>query len=302
MSRTESLHLADLCCLAYLLFSAGVVVLFPHPAWPVRLALYLLAAAAIPVIAGRAADPAVARAWRVVAALYPMLLVGLAWGELRVLIPLPWDGSYWATDTIVRADQWLFGGHPTVQAQAWHRPWLDELMAGLYASYYLFPTVPLLLVLRGRDRAARAASALVVLTYTVNFAFFVLVPVKSPPQLVGEYAGLSASGFTGWAAGDLVRALQGSGSVLGAALPSSHVAGSVVCALAALRWMPALGRVLAPLSLGVAVASVYLGYHHALDPVTGIAWGVLAYLLGVASLRGRGELPPGRDDLQEGRR
>lgn len=291
MTRTvDALHLADLCSLAYLAFSAGVVLLYQGP-WLPRAPLYLLAAIAIPLLARRAADPAVGRSWRIVAALYPCLLVAAAWGELRVLIPLPWEGNYWATDAVVRADVWLFGGHPTVGVQAWHRPWLDEVMAAIYVSYYVFLLVPLLLILRGRDRAARAAAALVSLTYTVNFAFFVLVPVKSPPQILGEYPGLVASGFTGWAVADALRALQGSESVLGAAFPSSHVAGSVVCALAAWRWMRPLGRVLVPLSGGVALATVYLGYHHALDPLTGVLWGGAAYAVGIALMERRGELP-----------
>ncbi len=78
----------------------------------------------------------------------------------------------------------------------------------------------------------------------------------------------------------------------GAAFPSSHVAGSVVCALAARRWLPGLGALLLPLALGVSVATVYLGYHHAVDPIAGIVWGAGAWFGALTILRRRDRLPP----------
>lgn len=285
------LHLGDLCWLVYLTSGALLLAAWQGPAWPVRTVLYLAGCAAIVWMAGHAARDGAARVWRVVAALYPVALVGLSWGELRVLIPLPWDGRYWVTDWLVRSDLRLFGGHPTVLVQSLHRPWLDEALAAVYVSYYLLLAVPLALVLLRRDAAARAAGSLIALTYTVNFALFVLLPGKSPPQVVGDYAGLRASAFGGYAIADLLRAVQGSESVTGGAFPSSHVAGALVCALAARRWAPALGRALLPLAGGIAVATVYLGYHHAIDPIAGLAWGAAAYAGGLHLLGRRGELP-----------
>ncbi|MFW6198678.1 MAG: phosphatase PAP2 family protein, partial [Acidobacteriota bacterium] len=196
---------------------------------------------------------------------YPLPLLLFAWNELDALIPMLY-GSYWGTDWIVRLDRALFGAHPTVWVQRLYRPWLDELMAILYSGYYLFLAVPVVLWARGKRRAAMAAMGLISIDYFTNFTAFLLLPTKSPPQILAEYPSLRPSDFDGYWIASATRRLQESESVTGAAFPSSHVSGSVVCTLAALRWEPRLGRVLAPLALGVAVATVYLGYHHAVDP------------------------------------
>lgn len=294
MRLTSRLHLADLCCLAYLLAGVLLLAVYRPGGWLPRGILYAALGGAIVLIGIRDTAPGRSRAWNVAAALYPVALVAFAWGELRLLIPLPWEEDYWATRAVVEADRGIFGGYPTVIVQAWHRPWLDELMAVAYVSYYLFLGVPLFLLLVGRIRAARATGALIALTYTVNFGLFILLPVKSPPQILEQVPGLEPSLFTGYVFADLLRSLQASASVVGAAFPSSHVAGAVVCALAALRWAPPLGRVLLPLAGGMAAATVYLGYHHAVDPIAGIVWGILAYAIGIDLMRRRRELPGDR--------
>ncbi len=236
-------------------------------------------------------------AQRYARALYPLVLLALAWKELDAIVPMLYGGEYWGTDLVVRGDLALFGRHPTVAMQRFFTPPLDELMAVFNLSYYLFLSLPLVLLVRGRTQAAAASMAIIALTYFTNFAFFLLLPVKSPPQILAEYPTLQPSEFTGYVVAPLMRSLQNSESVLGAAFPSSHVSGAFVCSLLARRVAPDLGRVLLPLSVGVALAAVYLGYHHALDPLAGFAWGGLSYVAGVRWLHARGELPPNTPSL-----
>ena len=66
-----------------------------------------------------------------------------------------------------------------------------------------------------------------------------------------------------------------------------------MCTLLALRYVPVMGWVLLPLGLGMAVATVYLGYHHAADPIGGILWGLAAYWIGMRWVEARGEGAPG---------
>jgi len=214
--------------------------------------------------------------WAVARSVYPLPLLLFWWGQLEQQIPLVW-GSYWSTDWLVRGDAALFGGHPTVLVQTVFTPWLDEMMAFCYLSYYLFLAVPVVLVFRRRFDSAVAGYGAILLTYSVNFTLMVLLPAKSPPQILQQYPDLQPSQFTGFVLGDLIRSLQATDSVTGAAFPSSHIAGSMVCTLVALRFLPRLGRLLVPLLLGMAVATVYLGYHHALDPIFGLLLGAAGY-------------------------
>lgn len=290
--RTRSLRLLDEASLAYLLFSAGVLAIFGGTVagrWGHAL-LYLLLAAGV-VAAARISEPAGAAPRRGYAlrALVPLILLAWTWGELRLLMPLVWSGAYPGTAFAVAADVALFGGHPTAMVQALHNDLLDELMAAMYFAYYLFLAVPLVLLAKRRYERAMAAASMVALTYFTCFAFFVLVPTKGPRHV--EELVLVPTEFGGFFFGWLVRTLQGAESVVGAALPSSHVAGSVVCAVIAAWWLPRLGRVLVPLAAGVAISTVYLGYHHAVDPLLGVAWGLAGAYGGRAWLRRRGEWP-----------
>lgn len=294
--RYDGVHfrIADLACIGYTLL-IGVLLLFFHSTvadWKLRLAAHLLLAIGFAEIA-RAANlhSTRSRIVRVFRTLYPLVLLLLAWNELNAIVSMIYGGSFWTTDIIVRSEQVLFGGHPTVLIQAWHRPWLDEAMAIMYTGYYLFLAVPIVLLLQRKNEAALAASSVIALTYAVNFTLFLLLPTKSPAHILADYPGLHASGYTGYLVAAMTRSIQTNESVLGAAFPSSHVAGSFVCALLARRYLPRFGNVLLPLSFGVAIATVYLGYHHALDPIFGLLLGGAVYVVGLRWLQARGEDP-----------
>jgi membrane-associated phospholipid phosphatase len=53
------------------------------------------------------------------------------------------------------------------------------------------------------------------------------------------------------------------------------------------RYLRPMGLALTPLAAGVVVATVYLGYHHGLDSLAGVAWGALCVWLGLRLLRQR---------------
>ncbi len=42
----------------------------------------------------------------------------------------------------------------------------------------------------------------------------------------------------------------------------------------------------------MAVSTVYLGYHHAMDPLGGLVWGAVSYAVGRRWVAARGEAPP----------
>lgn len=271
----QNLKLADRTAVAYTAAAALLLVIAGAdvPGRWGRVAVHLAIIVAVLALVRLAPHRGV---WGIARAVYPLPLLLFWWGQLEHEIPLLW-GSYWTTDWLVRGDAALFGGHPTVLVQTLFTPWLDELMAFCYLSYYLFLAVPVVLVFKRQFDDAVAGYGAILLTYAANFTLFVLFPANSPPQILEQYPGLQASPFTGFVLGDLIRSLQATDSVTGAAFPSSHIAGSMVCTLVALRFLPRLGRVLVPLLFGMSVATVYLGYHHALDPISGLLLGAAGY-------------------------
>lgn len=271
----HDLKLADRTAIAYTA-AAALLLLFAGADVPGRWGRVAVHVAIIVAVLALVRLAPRGGVWAIARAVYPLPLLLFWWGQLEHEIPLLW-GSYWTTDWLVRGDQALFGGHPTMLVQSLFTPWLDELMAFCYLSYYLFLAVPVVLVFKRRFDSAVAGYGAILLTYAANFTLFVLFPANSPPQILQQYPDLQPSLFTGFVLGDLIRSLQATDSVTGAAFPSSHIAGSMVCTLVALRFLPRLGRFLVPLLLGMSVATVYLGYHHALDPIFGILLGAAGY-------------------------
>ena len=73
--------------------------------------------------------------------------------------------------------------------------------------------------------------------------------------------------------------LLDAGSSRGTAFPSSHVAASVVASLAALRFQRPVGITVTTMTAGLALATVYGGFHYAVDALAGFVVGVTAWLL-----------------------
>ena len=85
--------------------------------------------------------------------------------------------------------------------------------------------------------------------------------------------------------------------VHGGAFPSAHVAGSVVTLLCAWRYSRPAGLMLAPVVLGIVVATVYGRYHYFVDLPAGILVGVVGYTAGrrlAGSVGDAGERANGR--------
>jgi membrane-associated phospholipid phosphatase len=211
---------------------------------------------------------------------YPALLLPLAWTELDplILMVIP---RYWANDFLLNLDKALFSVHPTVWlgdtffARA---PWLTELMNLFYASYFLFiPIGGLTLYCRGRKKETLEFMFLVILTYSVSFLLFFLFPAEGPWVLLKE------KHLTEPVGGIFLRLnqfMQGHGSNEGCCFPSSHVAASFAAVWATLRYQRVLGWILLVLATGVAVATVYCQYHHAVDAIAGFILGSLLYIAG----------------------
>ena len=186
------------------------------------------------------------------------------------------------------ADRVLFGRDLTLWMQKAANPWLTELMYVCYTSFYLFiPGVGIPLYLRcrrGRTDTAlldfRQFLTAVVFVFYFCYLHFLFTPVGGPvffegyPGTVLELAGGPITRFEQW--------LFQHGTIIGGAFPSSHVAGAIVAAAFAVR-----SRVApwfwAPLSIGLAISTMYNGYHYGVDVVYGmvVAFAVIVTVPGL---------------------
>lgn len=286
-------RLMDINCLAYLGL-VGFLLIFFHRAvayWPIYILIHAVLVIFILEIVRFGEKYPQKKTFWILRTFYPVALILYLWSELNGLVPM-FYGSYWATDIIIHWDKIIFGVHPTVWVQQLYQPWLDELMNFFYTGYYtFFLLVPLSLFICKKKKEAIAVFSLTTFAYFSNFLLFYFFPVVSP-RMYPSLEALHIKQHSGYFFSLVNRIVQAEGSVLGAAFPSSHVSGALVWALAALRYSRKLGYVVAPIALGVAVAAVYLGLHHAVDSIFGILWGFICYPIALSLIKKRGEDPP----------
>jgi membrane-associated phospholipid phosphatase len=272
----------DRVILVYLAGLGLLVVPFHHdvrhwPSVPAVHALLCLLIAELVRLNGRVRNPVL----DFIRTFYPVLWISFAWSEMDNLVTMIFP--YWANAWVVGLDVKLFGVHPTVWVQQWFRPWLTELMNFFYCIYYCFPAmVTFPLYFRGRRRETFEYLFLVVFTFAVSFTLFLIFPAEGAWVVLKDLHTVQPTGgfflhFIQW--------LQAHGTMRGGAFPSSHVAAAVVMALGGLRYNRRVGIVLVPLALGVALATVYCRYHHAVDAIAGIASGLLLYAAGTGLLK-----------------
>ena len=65
----------------------------------------------------------------------------------------------------------------------------------------------------------------------------------------------------------------------------------MVWVLVAWRYERRLAWILGAFTAGTAFSTIYLGFHHAIDPIAGILLGIVCYWIGLRLIQRRGEDP-----------
>jgi membrane-associated phospholipid phosphatase len=181
---------------------------------------------------------------------------------------------------VVAWERVLFPFDPSATlAPRMHVPWVSELLHLAYASYYLLIYLPpIALYLRGRRDAFVSTMLALTVVYGVCFITYAFFPVDGPRYLVGAAAAPEGP------IRSFVLTLLDRGSSRGTAFPSSHVAASVVASLCALRHQRGVGIAVTLVTVALTVATVYGGFHYAVDALVGVILGGLAWLVSAGVL------------------
>jgi membrane-associated phospholipid phosphatase len=259
---------ADRLLLAY--FAAGALALIlrrDHVAgWPYFLFLHGACLALISaLIAGRRRWPA-AHAW------YPLAMAILMFEEVALLNFM--FVSDWQDRRLLGFEAALFVEPPTQWLGRFASPFVTELLAIGYFSYYLMlPAVGAVLYRRQETAAFEAFMAATVLAFLACYAVFVAFPTEGPRHSLRHLHTAPLTGGPVWSA---VLLIQSSAGVHGNAFPSAHAAGAAVALVFAFRHARAMAVWLLPLVLLMCVGAVYLRYHYASDMAAGLLVGAIA--------------------------
>ena len=182
--------------------------------------------------------------------------------------------------TVIAWERILFPANPSATlAPRLHSLAASELLHLAYAAYYLLVYLPpIALYVRGRRDAFVSTMLALTVVYGACFVTYAFFPVDGPRYLVGPAA--APDGVVR----SFVRTLLDRGSSRGTAFPSSHVAASVVASLCALRQQRPVGVGVAVVTAALTVATVYGGFHYAVDALVGVFLGGLAWAVSAGVL------------------
>jgi membrane-associated phospholipid phosphatase len=248
----------------YLLISAGLVLWFFEqvPNWEVYLGVHLIVCCLILSSWWLPKDGPVVlqfiRDW------YPVPLFLLFYKEVEVFAAA--FGDWVLTDVVRDWEVLIFRGHPSFYLSGiFDWVWLSE-----YLHFcYFFHNIQILLIgglwYATRRVAFQEMIFLLSVTLCVSYLFYILFPVDSPYYLATPL-GAPLAGHLFY---DLVHFFSARGGARGGAFPSSHVSVSVVIWLIAWYRHRGLAYVLAPITAGLIVATVYGRFHYVLDLMAG---------------------------------
>ena len=224
---------------------------------------------------------------RVIRDWHPLILFPLLYKEVEVLAAF--IGNWRLTAAIPAWESALFAGQPSLYlSERLAFVPLSEYLHFCYLSYVIvIPSVTAYWYVSGR-RAAFGELLLLLSTVLLgSYLFFILLPVDSPYYL-SQRLGPPLSGHFFF---DLVHQMSDRGGARGGAFPSAHVSGAVVVILVAWRHQRRLAYLLAPISGGLLIATVYGRFHYVLDTLAGAGLAIAVVVVYRYLSAGRRPLP-----------
>ncbi len=204
---------------------------------------------------------------------YPLVLLPLLYGELRLLDQMVFHGFF--DPTVQGWERALFGTELSVAAaRALPYEWLSTVLHLGYVSYYLVvPVAAVASYLSDGPRGLERATVTISLGFFICYLFFAVFPVAGPRYLFPPLSGPPARSPVF----PVVHSLLDSGSSKGTAFPSSHVAASVSALLAAWRdGRRAFWWLLLPVT-ALVLGTVYGRFHYGVDALAGLGVALAAF-------------------------
>lgn len=265
----------DVLMLAFLGLTAILLLVSPLT-FPEK-GLYATAhfAALIAVILVRFARPRSGSTLRCLRYAYPLLALAPLYTAVRYLNRLV-TAEYFDAP-VVQLEQAIFGCQPS---QAFHEalPWLplSEFLHLAYIAYLLLiPAVLVSLFLQRREKDLALFATSILATFIPCYVIFIFFPVRGPYYYFGPLDPARLGIFS-----QLAHWILDGASSAGSAFPSSHVAAATCVWLVGRRFYPRWGWVLALAAGAIFLATVYGGFHFAIDALAGLLVGIAGGLGG----------------------
>ena len=180
---------------------------------------------------------------------------------------------------LMKIDLAFFGVHPTIWLERIFVPWLADLLALAYASYYFIP-VALIVILYfwGKEEEFSVTICTLLLGYYLSFVGYIAMPTIGPRFTLESLQNIPLEG--GGIAGFLIHILNAIEGTKMDCFPSGHTQMTLISLWFALAYRRPLFWIYLPLSIALIFSTVYLRYHYVIDVVAGFAFAGITLLLG----------------------
>jgi len=180
---------------------------------------------------------------------------------------------------LIKVDMVLFGVHPTVWIEDFFIPWVADILALAYISYYFIPLIlMLILYFRGRADEFFLTASTLLLGYYICYIAYILMPAVGPRFTLASMQQIPLNGgiITNTIV-DILNALEGNKRDC---FPSGHTQIVLVSLWFAFKYRRPLFWIYLPVIIALIISTVYLRYHYVIDLIAGIAAAGINILLG----------------------
>lgn len=174
-------------------------------------------------------------------------------------------------DKLVAIEQWIFGGQPTVWAEAYITPARTEFFSFLYANFYLVaPSVVIVLWFSNKRPQARETLLGIILCFYTGYLLYVIFPA-APPRFYLQSLHMFTVDLHGGYIADFQRSLleMMPNHAARAAFPSLHAGISCVSLYYSWRHCRWFFWILLTFVIGLLLSTVYLRHHYVVDLIAG---------------------------------
>lgn len=189
-----------------------------------------------------------------------------------------------ADNLLIKIDLALFGVHPTVWLERFFIPWVADVLALAYVSYYFIPVVlVLILYIRGKEEDFYLTMTTLLLGYYLCFIGYIIIPAIGPRFTLASLQQVPLQG--GVILGSVVDTLNAIEGNQRDCFPSGHTQTVLISLWFAFKYNRPLFRVYLPISIALIFSTVYLRYHYVIDVFAGFAVAGITLLLGAGLWR-----------------
>lgn len=200
------------------------------------------------------------------------LFLGTVYKETAMLNTLLFDKQ---DDLVSHWDEFIFGMRPAVEfSKRMGNPIFSEMMFAGYFSYYLSPLF-IIFSLYKTEKLNHFGFVLIT-SFVCYYIIFIIFPVMGPQFYYPSPENhIEGQGFFA----EAVKFFQKIGEAPTAAFPSSHVGITTIMLLWLARYKKKLLYYIAPFSVLLFFATVYIKAHYAVDVLAGLFSGYVLYLV-----------------------